>query len=744
MSTERIALASKFVNSTNRHIFLTGKAGTGKTTFLRGLRQRTHKNFIVVAPTGIAALNAGGVTIHSQFLFPLGNYIPDINQRLPEGPFYHRRYLAHKHPLNKVRKKVLRSIDLLVIDEVSMLRADLLDAIDSRLRSARKRYREPFGGVQLLLIGDLYQLPPVVKDQEWQVLREYYASPHFFSAVSLQQAGLVYLELDKIFRQSDNRFIALLNNLRHNTMTPQDAETLNVYYQPEDRRLDDEEVITLTTHNYRADQINQQALDELPGAIFTYKAEVEGDFPGSMFPVQESLTLKEGAQVMFIKNDSSGAGLYFNGKLATVLALSEEAITVKLAESNQRLTLHKERWENKKYTHNEENQALEEHVVGAFEHYPIKLAWAITVHKSQGLTFDRAIVDVGKAFAPGQVYVALSRLRSLDGLILRTMIDADALSNDPTVNRFSKQGSQQPPLDEQLKTHQWQYLQQSCEQAFQFTNIVTLIGEATGNEASQLEFEDAAMQRALPQLADQYAAEEKNTSLFRRQLSSLLQAGQYDKLLDRILKGSDYYAAFLTSNIQVLLRHWAAVMAVKKTKGYRQVLDDIDQLQTQQLDDIEKLQWIATAIIKEEEVEIPERWEEKKKSRREQWVRDAELAIQSDSPTKKKGRKRKIGETYTITYALLKAGKSVEEVAKEREMAVSTIYGHVAKGISAGELLLNEIMTTEAIAQLLELVTPLQEKSHKDIYTELGGTVSYPEIKVATAHLGREKPTENS
>lgn len=743
MSTERIALASKFVNSTNRHIFLTGKAGTGKTTFLRGLRQRTHKNFIVVAPTGIAALNAGGVTIHSQFLFPLGNYIPDIHQRLPEGPFYHRRYLAHKHPLNKVRKKVLRSIDLLVIDEVSMLRADLLDAIDSRLRSARKRYREPFGGVQLLLIGDLYQLPPVVKDREWQVLRDYYASPHFFSAVSLQQSGLVYLELDKIFRQSDNRFITLLNNLRHNTMTPQDAETLNAFYQPEDRGLE-EEVITLTTHNYRADQINQQALDALSSTTFTYKSVVEGDFPSSMFPVQEQLILKEGAQVMFIKNDSSGAGLYFNGKLATVVALSEEVITVKLSESNQRLTLHMERWENKKYTHNEEKQALEEHVVGAFEHYPIKLAWAITVHKSQGLTFDRAIIDVGKAFAPGQVYVALSRLRSLDGLVLRTRIDTDALSNDPTVNQFSKQGSQQPPLYEQLKTHQWQYLQERCEQAFQFASIITLIGETAGNEASQLEFEDAAMQRVLPQLADQYAAEEKNTSKFRRQLSVLQQAGEYDALLERILKGSDYYTAFLTNNIKTLLRHWAAVMAVKKTKGYRQLLDDIDQLQTQQLDAIEKLQWIAKAIIKDEEVAIPERWEEKKRSRREQWVQDAELAIQSDNPTKKKGRKRKVGETYTITYTLLKTGKSVEEVAKEREMAISTIYGHVAKGISEGVLVLSEVMSPKAITQLLELVTPLQDKSHKEIYTALGGTVSYPEIKVATAHLGREKSTENS
>lgn len=744
MNTERIELASQFVNSTRSHIFLTGKAGTGKTTFLRQLRQRTHKHFIVVAPTGIAALNAGGVTIHSQFLFPLGSFVPDPNRTLPEGPFYNRKQLARKHAINQTRKKVLRSIDLLVIDEVSMLRADLLDAIDSRLRSARGRYYEPFGGVQLLLIGDLFQLPPVVKEEEWQVLSSYYGSPHFFSAVGLRESGLVYLELDKIFRQDDERFIHLLNNLRHNTMTPDDAHTLNAFYQPDIDITTNEEIITLTTHNYRADQINHQALVALDAPLFDYAAEVEGDFPASMYPVQEQLSLKTGAQVMFIKNDSTGGGLYFNGKLATVVGLDEDEITVRLADSQDELVLHRERWENKKYTLNSDSQELEENVVGVFEHYPIKLAWAITVHKSQGLTFDRAIIDVGQAFAPGQVYVALSRLRSMEGLILRTRIDPDSLASDPTIVQFSQSGEQQPSLKKQLTDQQWQYLQQLCEDTFQFTQIINLMGAATRDDESQMEFADAEMQQALPKLHDRYDAEEKNTRIFRQQLAYLIHQGEQEKLLERVSKGVSYYSRLLEDNIKFLLRHWAHVSDIKKTKGYRQLLDEIDLAQVQHLEALEKLVLIAKAIVKGQDIALPDNWHSQKKARRIQWMEEAWQQRRPSHSQQKKGRKRKKGETYTITYEMLKAGKTIRDVAEERTMAVSTIYGHVAKGIAEGLLELQDVLPPDSVKRLLERVLPLNGKSHKEIYESLNGELSYHEIRVATAHLDRSSPEEHS
>ncbi|MFM7728468.1 MAG: ATP-dependent RecD-like DNA helicase, partial [Flavobacteriales bacterium] len=432
-TSDMVETAAAFVNSTGSHIFLTGKAGTGKTTFLRSLGERTHKRFAIVAPTGIAALNAGGVTIHSMFQLPLGTFLPD---RTPSGRFsadaniYTQFTLSRKHPISAAKKQVLRSLDLLIIDEVSMLRADVLDAIDYRMRSVRGNYARAFGGVQVLMIGDLFQLPPIVKDHEWGLLKRYYHSAHFFEAVALQSEGFVYIELDKIYRQSDQRFIDLLNNLRENKTTTDDIALLNTFYQAQPPQ--EEGIITLTTHNYKADDINSAQLRKLNGSSFIYQASIDGDFPESMYPLPLKLELKEGAQVMFVRNDSNG-GRFFNGMLASVCDLDEKSIKVRVLDSGLVLDVPREQWENKKYSVSASTRDLDEEVVGTFSQFPIKLAWAVTVHKSQGLTFDRAIIDVGQAFAPGQVYVALSRLRSLDGLILRTRIDPAVISNDATV-----------------------------------------------------------------------------------------------------------------------------------------------------------------------------------------------------------------------------------------------------------------------------------------------------------------------
>ncbi|MEM9052780.1 MAG: AAA family ATPase, partial [Bacteroidota bacterium] len=317
------SIAAEFLNSTSQHVFLTGKAGTGKTTFLKSLREKTHKRFIVVAPTGIAALNAGGVTIHSQFLLPLGSYLPDESVQADWGPFFNNSILARKNPLNSERKKVLREIDLLVIDEVSMLRADILDALDYRLKAARGEYRRPFGGVQLLLIGDLFQLPPIVKDREWSVLHRFYSSIHFFESIALKQSNFVYLELDKVFRQEEEGFIQILNRLRTNRITSEDIDELNKHYD----KKPPENAITLCTHNKQADEINAKQLETLSGKTYSYASKIDGDFPENLYPLSEELELKVGARVMFIKNDTVD-NLFYNGKLATVTQLRSDSIQV--------------------------------------------------------------------------------------------------------------------------------------------------------------------------------------------------------------------------------------------------------------------------------------------------------------------------------------------------------------------------------------------------------------------------------
>ena len=469
-----IELTKRFVNSTGKHIFLTGKAGTGKTTFLRNLAERTHKNFVIVAPTGIAALNAQGVTIHSQFLFPFGSFVPD---KSPDGSFgsdarfFTQHTLARKHPLNSIRKQVLRAADLLIIDEVSMLRADLLDAIDYRMRSVKSNFGRSFGGVQVLFIGDLFQLPPIVNDAEWGVLRNYYKSMHFFEAHALKYDPPTYIELNKIFRQDDEVFIGLLNNLRNNCATKQDIESLNSHVKPQKEIDKLEGVITLTTHNNKANSINQQQLTDLSSKPVTYKAAVSRDFPEHIFPVDQELVLKEGAQVMFIKNDTNADKRFFNGKIAKVSSIKKDEIKVILDGEKEEYTLEKHEWENKKYTVNPKNKELEEEVVGTFTQYPVKLAWAVTVHKSQGLTFEKAIIDVGQAFASGQVYVALSRLKSLDGLILRSPINTDSLFTDEKVAGYVSGQEKPEELTNTLEQEQRLYLERMLLHSFDFEPI---------------------------------------------------------------------------------------------------------------------------------------------------------------------------------------------------------------------------------------------------------------------------------
>ncbi|MEN8155545.1 MAG: helix-turn-helix domain-containing protein [Bacteroidota bacterium] len=755
VQTERLQLAAQFINSTHSHIFLTGKAGTGKTTFLRDLALKTHKNFVIVAPTGIAALNAQGVTIHSQFLLPFGSFIP---VREPAGNFstaayfYTQHTLTRKHTLNSLRKQVLRATDLLIIDEVSMLRADILDAIDYRMRSAKGNYSQSFGGAQLLMIGDLYQLPTIVKEDEWSLLQNHYRSMHFFEALALKKDGMVYIELDEIFRQKDQKFIGILNNLRNNITTREDVDTLNSYYQNNSQTTsggqagDDQEIITITTHNYIADNINAKALEALPGPSSFFDAYVGGDFPEKLYPLPDRIELKPGAQVMFIKNDSSGEKRYFNGKLARVGQIDDEDITVIMSDTNQEFVLQKEQWENKKYTIDEETKELEEEVTGTFEQFPIKLAWAVTVHKSQGLTFEKAIIDVGQAFAPGQVYVALSRLRSLEGLVLRTRIDTSSIFSDKDVVTFTRSSEQQRPLPEVLQVEQRRFLERLLISTFDFSGIAKQLDHLQNYKAGKMEFEDESMQQAIGIIQDRIRGEEQNTATFRKQLQRIIGEGNQEMLLERIARGSAYYSDFMEENLRQLLVHLAEVERFTRTKTYRNALSEIDQLMMKSLSELIKATHITNCILSGEEITKPERENKEIAQRRiELWEMAEKAADENPKFSKRKtGRKRKKGAklekgaTYKKTYALLKEGKSIKEVAASRGLALSTIESHVVRGIEAGEVHLPDLLSEEVVTEVAEMLQKSSEGS-AEVYKAFNGKYSYGVLRMVHAHLHMEK-----
>ena len=451
-SNKELDLAYNFVEFTNRNVFLTGKAGTGKTTFLHSLRESSRKRMVVVAPTGVAAINAKGVTIHSFF-------------QMPFGPVITERVSGIKQPLlnsdsvrkfNKKKIKIIKSLDLLVIDEISMVRADLLDGIDDVLRQYRNR-NLPFGGVQLLMIGDLQQLAPVVKDDEWQLLRQYYDTVYFFSSKALKESNPINIELKFIFRQSDDKFIKILNEIRDDKLSESSKEELNKRYKPGVSSNAEEGYITLTTHNASADRINSEQLSRIKGKTYTFIADVEGSFSEYSYPTEYELKLKKGAQVMFIKNDSSPEKLYYNGKIGIITSIDKRDIEVKCEGDDEHIVLHREVWENIRYSANSSTAQIEEEITGSFTQYPLRLAWAITIHKSQGLTFEKAIIDAEKAFAHGQIYVALSRCKSLEGLILSSKISGRGIICDRQVMSFNRYIEDNPPDNRELDKSKLDY-----------------------------------------------------------------------------------------------------------------------------------------------------------------------------------------------------------------------------------------------------------------------------------------------
>ena len=507
---KEMQLAKKLIETTNENVFLTGNAGTGKTTFLNLLRTQTAKRMVVLAPTGVAAINAKGQTIHSFFQLPFTPFLPE--------------YKKEKGQIKKDKINIFRTIDLLVIDEISMVRADLLDAIDDRLREYRKQKYSPFGGVQCLFIGDLQQLPPVVRDEDWALMQKHYSTPFFFSSKALQESSYVTIELKKIYRQADEKFISILNEVRNNHLSMESLNELNKHYLPEYEPKEGE--IFLTTHNKIADAFNEKKLNELEEESNIYNAIIKDRFPESMYPVDESLELKIGAQVMFTRNNREAN--YYNGKIGTIIDLSEHKITIKCKEDAFPIVAERETWENTEIKIDKESKDQYEEVVGSFSQFPLRLAWAITIHKSQGLTFDRAIIDAIASFSHGQVYVALSRCKSLDGMVLKSPIKLESIITDLNVTRYMQyEGERAANIEEALPQLQKRYMIVLLNEMFDFTDIHQIFGRVfnmaqTGNQ----------LNTQMPKLCELISAEYKSltseivdvANKFRNQYTALVDA----------------------------------------------------------------------------------------------------------------------------------------------------------------------------------------------------------------------------
>lgn len=756
----------RFVNQTHKNIFLTGKAGTGKTTLLRKIIQTTHKNTVVVAPTGIAALNAGGVTIHSLFQFPFASFIPDEFDTPVVNDYVrieNRTTLKKHFSMRGTKLNIIRNMELLIIDEVSMLRADLLDAIDFQLRTIRRDQR-PFGNVQVLFIGDLLQLPPVVKNQEWDILRNYYPSMFFFHAHVIQRNPLLYLELEKIYRQSDPRFIRILNQLRENTISRENVEILNEYVQPDFDVKQHQGYITLTTHNESADSINQRALEEIDEKEYKFRAKIEEDFPEKIFPLDEVLILKKGAQVMFVKNDISFEKKYYNGKIGIVSNISNSSIWVKFPESEKEIEVEQYEWKNIKYEVDPNTKEIKEEILGTFTHYPIKLAWAITVHKSQGLTFDKAVLDISKVFAPGQAYVALSRLTSLDGLVLLKPIQLNGLKNDPSVVQYATNKVSKDGLVDMLDQATLDYVALSLMKAFTWTDThylwqshirtyTTDISKSKKGRFMKWADEMALAFSQLHQLGEKFVQQ--------LQKSFLSEQVDMDFVHERFAKAYDYFFPQLDQLYESVLMTMLKVEKMKKMKAYLTEIEELEESHLKIVLNLKKNQQLLK-ILKENKVidksnlytpfinqyrldklvQLQERLKaESEKIMAEEVEEDDDdfeekikTSFSKKSKTEKKDKVEKI-PSYKLTLESWKKHKNIEQVQEERGFVASTIYGHLSKAIAEGELSVFEVMDTQKVYQLEDLfVSTLQGLSLKEIKEIVGEEYSYGELRCFMAY----------
>ncbi|MEO7314442.1 MAG: helix-turn-helix domain-containing protein [Ginsengibacter sp.] len=803
-------LAYRFVTETSENIFLTGKAGTGKTTFLKFLKDHCAKNIIVAAPTGVAAINAGGVTLHSLFQLPFHPFIPTARSK---------EDLLSKLKYNGQRQQLLRKMELLVIDEISMVRCDVIDAIDTILRSVRRKHDLPFGGVQLLCIGDLYQLPPVAPRNDWGILQEYYPSPFFFDSYVIKEQMPLLIELTTIYRQKEHSFVNLLNKVRNNFMDADDFEDLHMRYFPDFRPDEEEKFITLTSHNNQADQINARELHKLIAPSTIYKAVIDGEFAENNYPAEGELVLKVGAQVMFLKNDVVSKR-YFNGKIGVVKQLLKDEIIVDC--DGEDIYVMPETWENNRYVLNREDGKLEQENLGSFIQFPLRLAWAITIHKSQGLTFERVMIDAGAAFSSGQVYVALSRCTSLEGIVLLSKIPAAAIySNENVVKgqqslthkgslaeRFAgaRQIFTQQLLEEifsfkevshlaqllqsQVKAHQYKLNTEAVEWAtnlnnslitdervglkfsFQIAELMRDEPEIEKNEALQLRI-NAAASHFEPKFTNYFkaiknhplvtehreVATEINNTLAQLILSvyTVNYFLDYCKELFSVTEFLKHKLKFATPRINITcyasgksqvysdvangelyetLKRWRDMIVEENSIPIFMVashasLKEIAEYLPLTKKDLMKIGGFGKAKADKYGDDILETVQD--------YCARHELGsnISAKESSPKKERKEKSLEEKTPTnifsFNLFKEGKSVAEIAKERNLAITTVEGHLSWFVGNGDVDINELVSSEKQLLIKEAISINGRSSTKTLKDHLPEDVSYGEIRMVMA-----------
>ncbi len=713
---EDLRMAWDFVEKTGTNIFLTGKAGTGKTTFLRELREKSPKRMVVLAPTGIAAINAGGMTIHSFFQLPLSPYVPGASFAGKE---------QKRFQFSKVKRGIIKTLDLLVIDEISMVRANLLDAVDSVMR----RYRvhdKPFGGVQLLLIGDLQQLAPVVKDGEWDMLKNYYDTPYFFSSKALNMTPYQTIELKKVYRQQDDSFIALLNKIRDNRADDATFNALNNRYIAGFTPPKGSDYIRLTTHNYQADRINDEQLSRLGGREYHYRAKVDGVFPETSYPADEILTLKEGAQVMFIKNDTDRE--YYNGMIGEVSYADEKTVKVMSRDTGDEIELKPAEWANAKYILNEQTKEIEETVEGVFRQFPLRLAWAITIHKSQGLTFEHAIIDASRSFAHGQTYVALSRCKSLEGLVLSAPLSRSALISDNTVDSFIEQTQQNKPTEGMLNAMQKMYVIQILNELFNFSALkqatemlLRTLSEHFYNKYTDLH---TAYTDALKRIDGMMDVARK----FETQYTNIVGSNpdvDSDQLQERIHKAAQYFLLQIAPMGELLSKTTVET-------GNKAVRAQFDDRLAQLADEVK----LKSQLLKYESEESTCFSTKDYLHTKACILLGEALPAKSKKAKKTKEPKPKRIPTKDVSFEMFQRGMTIKEIALERNLAFSTVFSHLSQFVENGVLQLSDIVPQQHIDAITDYVrTHPKYQNATEIKNALDGSITYYEIMLVAKLL---------
>ena len=813
----QLKLAYEFIENTGKSVFLTGRAGTGKTTFLRYIRNSSFKRSVVVAPTGVAAINAGGVTVHSFFQLPFGPILPS-NAGTEQSQVRENRFLK----LNKEKINIIRSLDLLIIDEVSMVRADMLDGIDKVLRRYRQK-NAPFGGVQLLLIGDLQQLPPVVKEDEKELLSPWYSTFFFFGSLALREMPYISIELKHIYRQTDHEFIGLLNKVRDNMLDSRVLAMLNQRYRPNVREMQNQGYITLTTHNQQAREINTMRLEEINTTKRHFTARIDGEFPESAYPTELNLALKAGAQVMFVKNDPSPQKLFYNGKTGKIVGMDDDVIYVECPGDKDSIEVSRVTWENNRYALDPETKEIKENTIGSFTQFPLKLAWAITIHKSQGLTFEKAIIDANAAFAHGQVYVALSRCKTLEGLVLSTQISQQSIKNDYSIRDFTQNIEQNPPNEGVLNQARLQFQYDLLEDLFNFSPLryrLNYLRKAVNENPGSvdqgllplLNEADRFLQKELMEIASKFMVE------INKHVGRQKDIENNTLLQDRVSKACNYFLPKIQSSFETILNNLDLDVdnrQLKKTltEAHQRLLTELNVKQAcmeacrQGFKTSLYLEKRAKAAIepdtktggkKVKAVSVTDTsqhpelmkelraWRDKVAEQTNKPIfailpKKSMITITNTLPATKKALQAIHGlgkikvalygddiislvmdyctnnditptweielpreskppkplkqPTAEISLELFEQGKSVSEVAAERNLAVSTIEGHLAAHVKTGRIPVNKLVESNKIETAMNYLKEKgSEATMSGTKNALGDGFTWAEVRIIFAH----------